>query len=373
LAQETGVCPPQEAFVGGLLSQIGRCLFASALPAEYEQVLARAQKVPLDLPKLEREVLGEDYASVGGHLLRTWGLPEALSQAIARFRDPDPGENNGFERVLQTAEVIATIICPAHAQQSVDVATGLMTAERLLNLPSERVAALITQVAKSLDEARATFELPPGKARQPEELEGELLERITELSLAMHLENQSLAQQQEDLLRRATTDALTGVGNRAAFDARLALELERSARCTTPIALLMIDVDKFKSVNDTYGHLAGDQVLKAVARTLDDNIRKMDYCARYGGEEFAVIAPAAEVEGIMLVAERLRRGVEATLVPWDGKTIKVTVSIGVGFIDGVKDFRPGTRDLVKMADEQLYAAKCGGRNRVCVAKELISN
>lgn len=369
LAAETAACPPQEAFVGGLLSQIGRCVLASALQNEYEQVLSRAQKVPLDLPRLERELLGQDYPSIGGELLCMWGLPDSLCQAVSRFRDPQPGENSGFERVLQTAEVIASVICPAQASQGVDVATGLLAADKLLGIPSERTAAIIAEVAKSLDEARHILELPSGKTRALEELEAELHERITELSLAMHLENQSLAQQQEDLLKRATTDGLTGVGNRAAFDARLALELERSARANVPLGLLMIDVDRFKAINDTYGHLAGDQVLKALARTIDDNIRKIDYCARFGGEEFAVIAPSTPVEGVALVAERLRKNVEALAIPWDGKSIHATISIGVGFLDAVEDLRLASRELIQLADKQLYAAKCSGRNRVCFSKD----
>lgn len=371
LAAETAACPPQDAFVGGLLSQIGRCVFASALKEEYQQVLARVQKVPLDLPAIERELLGEDYASIGGQLLRLWGLPEALCKAVGSFRDPALDANTSFERVLQAAEVIASVICPAQARHTVDVATGLVAADRLLGIPSERTAALIGQVAQGLEDARSILELPAGKARHLEELEAELRERITELSLAMHLENQSLAQQQEELLKRATTDGLTGVGNRAAFDARLALELERSARCGTPVGLLLIDVDKFKSINDTYGHVAGDQVLKALARVIDDNIRKIDYCARYGGEEFAVIAPSTPLEGLELLAERLRKNVESVPIAWDGDPIRATVSIGMAFMPAVENLRSAAAELIKCADRQLYAAKCSGRNRVCICRELL--
>ena len=181
--------------------------------------------------------------------------------------------------------------------------------------------------------------------------------------MAMHLENQSMAVQQEELLRRATTDALTGVGNRAAFDARMSLELERSARSGTPCALLMIDVDRFKAFNDTYGHQAGDRVLQAVARLLDGSIRKVDYLARYGGEEFAVVAPGTPEDGVFQLAERLRQTVEALSVPWDGRNLGVTISIGAAVFTDLADANEAS-DIIKAADAQLYAAKCSGRNRV---------
>jgi len=140
--------------------------------------------------------------------------------------------------------------------------------------------------------------------------------------------------------------------------------LERSARAGTPFALLMIDVDLFKAFNDTYGHQAGDRVLKSVGRILDDNVRKVDYVARYGGEEFAVTAPATPDDGVLLLAERLRLSVEAMPVPWEGRELNITVSIGVGILHEVADAKEAAVAVIRAADEQLYAAKCAGRNRV---------
>ena len=156
------------------------------------------------------------------------------------------------------------------------------------------------------------------------------------------------------------------MGNRAAFDARMSLELERSARDGTPLALLMIDVDRFKAFNDTYGHQAGDRVLQVVARLLDDSVRKVDYVARYGGEEFSVIAPGASAEGIAQLAERLRHAVETMSVAWEGKDLGVTISIGADVFTDVTDANEAST-IIRAADAQLYAAKCAGRNRVELA------
>jgi len=204
--------------------------------------------------------------------------------------------------------------------------------------------------------------------RSIDDIETEVRERITELSISMHMENQTLVHQQEDLLRRATTDPLTGVGNRGAFDARLSLELERSARNGTLLALLLIDVDHFKRVNDNYGYQAGDRGLQIIAGLLDQNVRKVDFVARYGGEEFAVIAPSSSEEGSLLLAERLMEAMEGTPISWQGETIRITISVGIEVLREATDAKEAAVAVIRAADEQLYAAKCAGRNRVSPGK-----
>ena len=155
------------------------------------------------------------------------------------------------------------------------------------------------------------------------------------------------------------TDALTGVGNRAAFDQRLSEEVYRATRYGTSLSLLMVDVDRFKAFNDTFGHQVGDAVLKSVAIALRC-ARPSDFLARYGGEEFAVILPATTGEGAAMLAERMRRAVQAACVA----PRAVTVSIGVTTL------APGDADahvLVSAADRALYAAKASGRNCVTQA------
>jgi len=355
---------PQDAFSTALLSQLGRSIFAASLPDEYAHVLAAAKRVPLDLPPLERAAFGETYASVGEQVLRSWGLPEALCQAIGMFRSleeqPDAPD---LAKLIFVAERAADVICPGHHGEPVDPTNLVDAANRLLGVGEQVCAASLCAIAAEVENMRALLEIPKGNLRPTDQIEAEVRERIAELSMAMHLENQCMAQQQEELLHRATTDALTRVGNRAAFDSRLALELERAARSGEPLTLMMIDVDRFKLVNDAHGHPAGDCVLQAVARVLDESVRKVDYVARYGGEEFAVIAPTTEAGAAVQLAERLRGAVEQTRVPWSNSTLRVTISVGVALaIDpsGASD----APKLIKRADEQLYFAKNAGRNRV---------
>lgn len=152
------------------------------------------------------------------------------------------------------------------------------------------------------------------------------------------------------------TDALTGIANRRALMGRLDEEIARARRTGDSLALLLIDVDHFKSYNDTFGHQAGDQALREIAQRVNKGARPYDFTARYGGEEFAVVLPRTNLEAALMVAERLRSAVAAAQVAHR----KLTLSIGVARL--AEDF--DTVELIRMADRALYEAKAAGRNRV---------
>jgi two-component system, cell cycle response regulator len=163
-----------------------------------------------------------------------------------------------------------------------------------------------------------------------------------------------------DRLRRsAATDGLTGVANRRSFDETLPREVARAARAETPLSLVLVDIDRFKLLNDTHGHLAGDDVLREVARSLEREVRLGDTVARYGGEEFAVILPGLDEVHALEVAERLRQAVAALPLG-----VGVTVSAGVSSCPAHASEPLG---LVRAADRALYASKRDGRDRVTVA------
>jgi diguanylate cyclase (GGDEF)-like protein len=177
---------------------------------------------------------------------------------------------------------------------------------------------------------------------------------------AVALENALVYERVENL---AATDALTGLFNRRYFESALARELARADRTSSPLALLILDVDHFKSFNDTYGHAMGDLVLQRVARVLTAAIRKADVLARLGGEEFVVLLPQVTPEGAVESAERLRAAVAKAGIHPGGPVKRVTVSTGVALFPA--DARDGG-SLLKAADEALYQAKHLGRNRVSV-------
>jgi diguanylate cyclase (GGDEF)-like protein/PAS domain S-box-containing protein len=166
----------------------------------------------------------------------------------------------------------------------------------------------------------------------------------------------------ERLKALAVTDGLTQVFNRAAFNEKLTDAYERAVKRSLPLSVILLDVDHFKLFNDTFGHPAGDDVLKTVAKTLMDTVRSSDMVARYGGEEFAIILPDTDHSGAMVLAERCRRAVAA--VHWDKRAI--TLSIGVS---AITESTMNQFVLVEQADEALYCSKQTGRNRVsCSSK-----
>ena len=163
------------------------------------------------------------------------------------------------------------------------------------------------------------------------------------------------------LYERATVDMMTGLKNHAYFQSRTKEERDKASKRGTQLALLVTDVDKFKNFNDTYGHQAGDEVLKAVARVLIDSARKMDFAARYGGEEFCLVMPGADKDAAMEMAETIRKTIEAMTVESEGRTMKVTMSIGVTNFDAQAD--KTNKSLIERSDRALYACKRGGRNQ----------
>jgi len=160
------------------------------------------------------------------------------------------------------------------------------------------------------------------------------------------------------------TDELTGLTNRRHFVVLAKHELSRARRHGTPLALVMIDADHFKSINDTMGHLAGDRVLAGIGKALQSGIRDYDIAARYGGEEFTLLLPQTRGEDARIVAERCRSTIASTKLAYQARVIPVTVSIGVAALPEAEV--SSVEDLVRLADEALYRAKSGGRNRVVV-------
>ncbi|QKQ25821.1 GGDEF domain-containing protein [Candidatus Reidiella endopervernicosa] len=166
----------------------------------------------------------------------------------------------------------------------------------------------------------------------------------------------------EYLEEQAVTDGLTGLHNHRFFIERLGEEMHRAQRSCSPLTLLMVDLDHFKQVNDTHGHLVGDAVLEESARVIRKHMRIADEAGRYGGEEFSVALPDTDLEGGEMLAERLLQSLrEMSITLPDGSELLITASVGVAQWNGREEISM----LIDHADKALYEAKRSGRNRVC--------
>jgi diguanylate cyclase (GGDEF)-like protein len=192
-----------------------------------------------------------------------------------------------------------------------------------------------------------------------EELEYKVQERTLELEIALR----ELSETNCELQEKNTIDALTGIRNRSYFNKKYQAEVRKSRRERTQLSVVMIDIDHFKSVNDQYGHLIGDECIKAVARTFKNALKRpSDNVCRYGGEEFVLILPSTDLKGALILVEQLRVKIEKTNIHTDDVTINITISAGIG--TAIADITQPEDNILALADKQLYAAKNAGRNNV---------
>jgi diguanylate cyclase (GGDEF)-like protein len=176
----------------------------------------------------------------------------------------------------------------------------------------------------------------------------------------------------DELYELGVHDSLTGIYNKRYFIERLKEEIDHSKRFEIPLSLVMIDIDHFKKINDTYGHLTGDHVLIKMAELMKCICRNTDILARYGGEEFSVILRNTGEKGASVYAERIRKKIAKNIFTSEEKSIKITVSIGIASNQGLSRFK-GYKQFIKAADQCLYQSKQKGRNRITRYSEIISS
>jgi len=259
--------------------------------------------------------------------------------AIVGRRDDDLTPDGMVPRLLRPGESAAGDANAAVGEGTIGGRrTRVLTVRYPVRSPAGDVVAtcLIASPLANDDEIRSSLE--------------SAVERNTELLRAL-----------DQMERLAYTDRLTGAWNRRHLDDAAVIEMSRAERHGFPVSVLMLDIDHFKKINDTYGHLAGDSVLRGLATILQKRLRPNDRLGRYGGEEFCAILPETALANAAKIGEELRALVEAHAFVADDKRINVTISIGAGCLDDSMDIA----GLYRRADEMLYQAKRTGRNKVC--------
>jgi diguanylate cyclase len=258
---------------------------------------------------------------------------------------------DGAEKV--TPATVDTQVILQHAETAFrsfcDVTDGL---HHDVGLHGEKLAAATTSLHK--------------ESKDVERVVSRIVEANAWLQDQLVTAQKTIREQALELERRMTeanSDCLTGIANRRAFDMELQRQLARWQRYGSMFTLVLIDIDHFKSVNDQYGHLGGDAVLRATAELLTSNLREVDFAARFGGEEFAVLLCETDHHTALVVADRLRKTIAAAQIPWEGQQLSITVSVGVAALSRFDDVEA----VIKRADEALYVAKREGRNRTALA------
>ncbi len=328
------LCPPPqlEDKLEELKERVAKALAAEQIPSVLEQINLLIQEIR---GKVERERL---------ELEKFLGqLTERLTHIESALEASDSSTNEAFENRKRLDEEIE--------EQTRDMETQAREATDLASLKTV-VQQRVDTIRKHMEEHQ---QVEQRLLEKKEQEMAELMERLQ----AMEEETETLRSQVQEERRQAFTDALTGLPNRFAYQERLEQEYERWKRYGSPLSILILDVDHFKRINDTYGHQAGDKALRIIARELSLAIRKTDFIGRYGGEEIVVLLPETDAKAALQAAEKLRKRVEECGFHFREKRVTITVSCGVS------EYREGDtpESAFERADQALYEAKKNGRNR----------
>jgi len=269
---------------------------------------------------------------------------------------------------LQKGEELESGFKTASAEFDAKMRDHLDDLKNTLSADPQDFGALKVSVTTKLDEIFGTVNHYRSEQQSREQTFeshiGELKSRIETMEGELHQAKDQLKKSQ----LKAMTDSLTQLPNRGAYDIYIQTEYERFRRYGHPLSLVVCDVDHFKSINDTYGHTAGDKVLQLISRQVKKGTRDTDLLARYGGEEFVVILPETDSAGALRVAEKIRQQVESSPFHFKGKRVQITISCGIA------SFSPEAEpdDVFDAADRALYTAKEGGRNQCQIGEVSIT-
>lgn len=356
----------EEAFTAGLLAGLGQLALAHGLREKYSAILRVSKAESRPIMEVEREQLGTDHLQVSAQLMQEWALPPNLVQAVGKLTltlsdSDDASPSHRLARVVQVAYRLTPHFVRRYHGQSTFDEEILAVIVNVIGTTAEVWETIVNATLADFREMAEVFDVLLDNPQAAMELCAEAQEEATRVGMVAQIERTQALADKETLIRKATTDPLTGIANRAKFDERLETELARVKRGHGHCALLLIDIDLFKKFNDVYGHQVGDLVLKRVATAAANMLREVDLVARYGGEEFAIIAPHTDRKGSCIIAIRLQRCIEELKVDIDGKRLGVTISSG---LVNTMDYEetPTAERLIADADKQMYLSKDAGRN-----------
>jgi diguanylate cyclase (GGDEF)-like protein len=361
----------EEIFLAALLQDVGMLALGQAVPDLYPDTDA-LQRDHAALAAYEKKRLDVDHAAVGGWLMRNWNLPPRLHRAIEHSHRMDLHATSDPVQVFERCVALSGPVADLFLRDPKDrqFAETALSAERALAMDKVAFGQVLGTIGSMLPETEAIFETDLLSSQHPELILEQAREVLMLRNLVALREINTLRAVAEistsrtlELEEETRRDAMTGVYNRAHLDQVLAREFEHSTRHKWPLSVAFADLDNFKSINDRYGHQAGDRILQATARILRGNTRETDVIARYGGEEFVVVLPATDADTAQAICERIVAAFRNTGHVVGADQPRVTISIGTA-THGPNMAFASVAEFVKAADQALYTAKLRGRNRI---------
>lgn len=360
VAKLAGLPEPDEVFAAALFQDIGVLAMLATDLQSYGPIVANASDDHHKLLDLERKQLGLDHIEVGVAMAEKWQMPEIIVVGIRHHHDKLPPENvfKQLVRCIVLGELLATMMtCESNSSATQVFYT---TANAWFGQSEQDIESIIEAVQKSSRQVAKLLDQRIGEIPSTQEL----MNRASELMFESQIESQRAVEQaQQD----AMTDGLTKIPNRKHFDTIMGPALAQAVSSDASVAVLFSDADKFKFVNDTYGHPCGDAVLVEIARRVSQTVGDRGTVCRYGGEEFVVVLPGMNIHEATAVGEAIRQAVEAEPFDLTGvpgapdEPLPRTVSVGVAaWSPGYDDLT--AEQLVQRADKAVYAAKESGRN-----------
>ncbi len=377
LGKEVGIdIKKEDLFLPGLLQDIGMLALDKAVPDLYTN-LGDDQHQHKTVQKIEIDKIGADHASVGAWLLGRWNLPQRIIDLVSishhEERYANVGNTTPSEICIEVSNVIADVICSDEGEKNYHYAADVC--KKLLEMSEEKFLENLEGITKEITETAAIFELDVGDpkllnciAEQAKELL--LLRSMETLKTAeqLHEEAEYLESKAKKLEDVAKIDALTKTYNRGYLEKSLKFEFGMSTSRNCPLAVVMVDLDNFKRINDTYGHSCGDKALIHAVDILKSCIRDTDSVYRYGGEEFVVLLPGTGDQGAKSFSSRIIEVFNNKEFLHQDVVIPITASLGIAVHGEGIEF-DNWEHLLNIADYCLYASKANGRNQYTIYKE----
>ena len=356
-----------DAFILGLLQDIGVLMLGYCVPRQYALVLNEVGKTSNIDPQAESQVIGINHQDIGEYLTKSWGLPNTFYLPIGYHHTPDklpPAQSSVIKRtrILHLSSLFIDLL--SEHNRALNLWKLKETVEDFGFATQIDVNEIWDEICEQIQQIFPVFDLEVDRDEYLKIIEDARAE-LSMLSVEMIHNSVQQSKEVETLKQQVVRDSMTQLFNHQHFRQLLQSEIARAERYKRPLSLIFGDIDHFKAINDTFGHLAGDRVIKALATKLRMETRVSDHAARYGGEEFAVILTETTIEDAEVIAERLRSEIESMEIIFDGQSIWTKLSFGIA---GMSDTKKATMDeLIGRADKALYQAKEQGGNRCIIA------